>query len=42
MGGIDWQALPVIAEIYGIEDIETFIAQLVAIRDWQRAQQETD
>jgi hypothetical protein len=40
MGGcIDWQALPVVAELAGIEDIETFVAQLAAIRDWQRAQQ---
>lgn len=33
MGGIDWAALPVVAEILGIEDIEAFVVQLVAIRD---------
>ena len=33
MGGIDWSALPVVAEILGIDDIETFVVQLVAIRD---------
>ena len=36
MGGIDWAALPVIAEMLGIDDIETFVLQLVAIRDAQR------
>ena len=33
MGGIDWAALPVIAEMLGIDDIETLVLQLVAIRD---------
>lgn len=36
MGGIDWAALPVIAELYGITDIDILIHQLVAIRDSQR------
>lgn len=36
MGGIDWAALPVIAEMLGIDDIETLVLQLVAIRDAQR------
>lgn len=36
MGGeLDWVALPVIAEMLGIEDIEKTIVQLAAIRDWQ-------
>ena len=36
MGGSDWAALPVIAEMLGIGDIETLVLQLVAIRDAQR------
>ena len=41
MGGqIDWDALPVIVEIYGISDIEVFIAKLDAIRDHNRMIQE--
>ena len=36
MGGIDWAALPVIAEMLGIDDIDTLVLQLVAIRDAQR------
>ena len=36
MGGIDWAAIPVIAEMLGIDDIETLVLQLVAIRDAQR------
>lgn len=42
MGGLDWQALPIVAEILGIAEIEPFIARLLAIRDWQRKQSETD
>lgn len=36
MGGLDWAALPTVVELLGIEDLEPFITQLVAIRDWQR------
>ena len=35
MGGLDWQALPVVAEMLGVCDIEALIADLVTIRDWQ-------
>lgn len=41
MGGqIDWAALPVIVELYGIADVEIFITQLVAIRDHLRLKAE--
>lgn len=34
MGGqIDWNALPILCEMYGITDVEGFIAQLVTIRN---------
>lgn len=33
MGGMDWAALPVVAEILGIDDIETLVAQLVTLRE---------
>lgn len=33
MRGIDWSALPVVAEIIGIDDIDGLIAQLLLIRD---------
>ncbi len=36
MGGLDWTALPIVAELLGIEDIDTLIAQLVALRDHNR------
>jgi hypothetical protein len=36
MGGIDWAALPVVAEMLGIHDIETLIYHLTLIRDTQR------
>lgn len=36
MGGIDWAALPVVAEMLGITDIEAFAVSLVAVRDWTR------
>ncbi len=37
MGGIDWAALPVVAELMGITDIEALIADLATIRDWQKS-----
>ena len=40
MGGIDWAALPIIIEIYGISDVEVFVAKLNAIRDHTRMVQE--
>lgn len=30
---LDWAALPVVVEILGVEDVESFIVQLVALRD---------
>ncbi len=37
MGGqIDWSALPILAEIHGIDDIEMLSEQLIAIRSHQR------
>ncbi len=33
MGGVDWQAIPIMAEIFGVQDVEIFIEQLVTIRD---------
>ena len=36
MGGVlDWTALPVIAEMMGVADIEPFVQRLAALRDWQ-------
>lgn len=32
MDGIDWNALPVVAEMLGVRDVEMLIARLVAIR----------
>jgi hypothetical protein len=31
-GAIDWHALPVVAEILGITDIDVFLARLLAVR----------
>ncbi len=35
-GAIDWAGLPLVAEMLGIEDLEILVAQLAALRDWQR------
>lgn len=36
MGGtLDWNALPVVADLFGIDDIEGLINRLATIRDWQ-------
>lgn len=40
MNGIEWDALPIVAEMVGVENIETFIRQLVAIRDDQNKRSE--
>jgi len=36
MGGIDWAALPIVAEMLGFDNIEVLITQLVALRDNKR------
>lgn len=34
MGGtIDWAALEYVAERFGVEDVDLFVTQLIAIRD---------
>ncbi len=35
MGGIEWEALPMAVELFGVEDrhVERFIRQLTVIRD---------
>jgi len=36
MGGqIDWSALPIVAEMLGISDIEQFILHLLTIKSFQ-------
>jgi hypothetical protein len=32
---IDYAALPVLCEMYGADDLETLLVQLVAIRDFK-------
>lgn len=34
-GAIDWGALPVVADLMGIDDIEDLVTRLATIRDWQ-------
>jgi hypothetical protein len=39
MGGtIEWQALPIVAEMYGIADVEQLICDLVTIREFDKDQ----
>ncbi|MCP5009050.1 MAG: hypothetical protein GY942_03625 [Aestuariibacter sp.] len=33
MGGLDWQALPVVCDVLGVADPESLINQLVVMRD---------
>lgn len=35
MRGLDWAALPLVVEMLGVDDVENFVARLVALRDWQ-------
>jgi len=34
-GAIDWQAIPICMELFGIEDVESLIFHLVLIRDFK-------
>jgi hypothetical protein len=36
MGGLDWNGLPIVAEMLGVEDIELLLRHIVLIRDSQR------
>mgnify|MGYP000331808352 CR=1 FL=1 len=36
MGGLDWQALPIVVDLLGISDPEDLIMQLVAVRAHQQ------
>ena len=35
LGGLDYDGMPIVAEMLGIDDIELLIRQLVLIRDFQ-------
>jgi len=35
-GQIDWAALPLLVEVYGVDDIEILLAELMAIRKHAR------
>ena len=37
MGGLEWSGLPVVTEMLGVQDVETFIVELTAIRAWNEA-----
>lgn len=36
MGGLDWSALTVAAEMYGVHNLEELIDNLVSIKGWKR------
>lgn len=40
MGGIEWAAIPLVAEMLGIQDIDLFVRQLVALRKWNDDQKD--
>lgn len=40
-GAIDWHALPIVAELLGVDDIDLLVRGLVQIRDWQQAAKES-
>jgi len=31
-GGLDWHSLPLLVDLHGVTDVETLIAELMAIR----------
>jgi hypothetical protein len=36
LGGLDWAGLPVAAEMFGVDDVDSLVRDLVTIRDYQR------
>lgn len=34
MGGLEWDALGMMAEMLGVRDVESWIADLAVLRDW--------
>lgn len=34
-GAMDWMALPFIAEMIGVSDIEAFVHRILTIRNWK-------
>ena len=39
MGGLDWQALPIVVDMLGIGDPEVLIYQLVTLREHMRTKE---
>jgi hypothetical protein len=39
LGGIDWNGLPLVCEMFGIEDVEQLVRDLVTVRDFQKAKE---
>ena len=35
-GGMEWEAIPIVADILGVRDVERLIYQMTIIRDHQR------
>lgn len=36
-GALDWAALPLVAEVLGVVDVERLVVELATIRDFHRA-----
>ena len=36
MAGLDWNALPVVCEVLGVEDVERLVQQLLILRNAMR------
>jgi hypothetical protein len=40
MGGLEWSAVPTVAAMLDVDDVDLLIRGLVQIRDWQAASKE--
>lgn len=36
MGGLDWSALPVVAAMLEVDDVDALVRGLVQLREWQQ------
>jgi hypothetical protein len=34
LGGLEWRGLDLVAEMFGVRDVESWIADLATLRDW--------
>lgn len=42
MGGLDWAGLPLVVELLGIDDVDTFLQRLMTIKTYRPDKEEDE